>query len=346
MTSTLPGMMGRPTVFMPEAFDAQRGGHPLGKWHVHDPAYQFASPYVGMGNNPVMGVDPDGEFIFTAMAIGAAIFGAANLATQASSDEIDTFWDGAKAFVSGAIAGAATIGAIPTGLSVPVLGTALKVAGAAKAIGFSTSAVTGLWNGVFNNDWSRLENTMKLHLGNFYLDGNRNTFGQTLQGLTRFTWEFPQTTFGYTYSQFRNAFGGVDRVDYFGGATFVTNENSENRGGMSPGSFINMSIRGEIGPEFQERVLNDPLFMHEFGHSFDSQTFGALYLPIIGLPSLFSAATSRSLPGSTLLTSHRIRWYERNANKHAARYFSNHYDIDWSIYEPPLGRYPRKGINK
>ena len=28
-----------------------------------DPARQFASPYVGMGNNPVVGVDPDGEWV-------------------------------------------------------------------------------------------------------------------------------------------------------------------------------------------------------------------------------------------------------------------------------------------
>ena len=30
-----------------------------------DPARQFASPYVGMGNNPVSGVDPDGESVVT-----------------------------------------------------------------------------------------------------------------------------------------------------------------------------------------------------------------------------------------------------------------------------------------
>ena len=40
--------------FHARAFDAQ-----LGRWHVYDPAYQFASPYVGMGNNPVMSVDLD-----------------------------------------------------------------------------------------------------------------------------------------------------------------------------------------------------------------------------------------------------------------------------------------------
>jgi RHS repeat-associated protein len=32
----------------------------IGRWISPDPYGQFASPYVGMGNNPVMGVDPDG----------------------------------------------------------------------------------------------------------------------------------------------------------------------------------------------------------------------------------------------------------------------------------------------
>lgn len=35
----------------------------IGRWTAPDPAGQFASPYVGMGNNPVSNVDPDGAFI-------------------------------------------------------------------------------------------------------------------------------------------------------------------------------------------------------------------------------------------------------------------------------------------
>ena len=31
-------------------------------WHIPDPAGQFASSYVGMGNNPVIAVDPDGRW--------------------------------------------------------------------------------------------------------------------------------------------------------------------------------------------------------------------------------------------------------------------------------------------
>lgn len=34
----------------------------LGRWMIADPAHQYNSPYMGMGNNPVSGVDPDGAF--------------------------------------------------------------------------------------------------------------------------------------------------------------------------------------------------------------------------------------------------------------------------------------------
>ncbi|MBI9035501.1 MAG: hypothetical protein JEZ03_13625 [Bacteroidales bacterium] len=34
----------------------------LSRWMVTDPANQYASPYVGMGNSPIMRVDPDGGF--------------------------------------------------------------------------------------------------------------------------------------------------------------------------------------------------------------------------------------------------------------------------------------------
>src|SRR3989304_5710451 len=35
-------------------------GPALGRWHSMDPAAQFASPYVGIGNNPVNMIDPNG----------------------------------------------------------------------------------------------------------------------------------------------------------------------------------------------------------------------------------------------------------------------------------------------
>ncbi|MCA6366222.1 MAG: RHS repeat-associated core domain-containing protein [Cytophagales bacterium] len=36
----------------------------IGRWTTKDPEGQFDSPYVGMGNDPVNGVDPDGGYLF------------------------------------------------------------------------------------------------------------------------------------------------------------------------------------------------------------------------------------------------------------------------------------------
>jgi RHS repeat-associated protein len=42
------------------AFEARMWDARLGRWMAMDPAGQYASTYMGMGNNPVSGVDPDG----------------------------------------------------------------------------------------------------------------------------------------------------------------------------------------------------------------------------------------------------------------------------------------------
>jgi RHS repeat-associated protein len=43
-------------------FHARQYDASLGRWFAVDPAGQFASPYVGMGNYPLNGVDPDGKW--------------------------------------------------------------------------------------------------------------------------------------------------------------------------------------------------------------------------------------------------------------------------------------------
>ncbi len=42
----------------------------LGRFYAMDPAGQFSSPYLYVGNNPLIMVDPDGEWVFL---IGAAL---------------------------------------------------------------------------------------------------------------------------------------------------------------------------------------------------------------------------------------------------------------------------------
>jgi len=72
--------------------------------------------------------------------------------------------------------------------------------------------------------------------------------------------------------------------------------------------------------------------MHEYGHTFQSQIWGPGYLFGIGIPSLISAVNSKRIPG-TFLTTHRVKWYERQANRFAARYFGRHNGVDWGLYD-------------
>ena len=55
----------------------------LGRFFAVDPAGQFGSPYVGMGNSPVIYIDPDGEFGF--VVVGLALFNAVRSGVQASN---------------------------------------------------------------------------------------------------------------------------------------------------------------------------------------------------------------------------------------------------------------------
>lgn len=57
---------------------AARGNYDasLGRWFSTDPANQFASPYLGMANNPTSTIDPDGRFAwFLPVIAGAAVGG-------------------------------------------------------------------------------------------------------------------------------------------------------------------------------------------------------------------------------------------------------------------------------
>lgn len=97
----------------------------VGRWWASDPASQFANPYLAMGNNPVIGIDPNGEFWH--IVIGAAVGGVFNLATHVINGKVTDFSSGLKAFGVGAFAGglgAATGGAAMAGMSATAVSTA------------------------------------------------------------------------------------------------------------------------------------------------------------------------------------------------------------------------------
>lgn len=232
--------------------------------------------------------------------------------------DVDNFWDGLGYFFQGGIVGAVTGPAIGMNLN-PFT---------------EASVLNGLYHGVFNGNWNKLGNAGKISLGNFYLDENRTFFGGVWRGVSRFTRGKKNMMVGSAYTHFQNATGKVDRVDFFGGATFATNENnssiSGNGSGVSLGNFVNINISGEIEGVFDTYLLNNGLYMHEYGHYLDSQTLGLNYLYIIGVPSLFSALEDDG--------DHNYYWTEKRANGFAAQYFGYYFGVNWSSFE---NKYPR-----
>jgi hypothetical protein len=195
--------------------------------------------------------------------------------------------------------------------------------------------------GAINDGWDGLGRAGKLFLGNFYLDEN-SWAGGIWQGFTRHTWEMLNTFGGQGYTQLRNTFGNVSRVDYLGGATWATREKAGYRDGVSLGNFININIDDEITGSFDERVISDPLFMHEYGHTIDSRLFGLSYLFAIGIPSAISAGKSDWIAGDPYgRSTHDVYWTELRANRRAANYFKRHFDIEWDyINNSNYWRYP------
>ena len=78
----------------------------------------------------------------------------------------------------------------------------------------------------------------------------------------------------------------------------------------------------------RNRVISDPLFMHEYGHTFDSRIFGFSYFFAIGIPSASGAD-----------------WTEIRANNNAWNYLRKHKLLD--SWEDAYGEeYPLKKKKK
>lgn len=275
------------------------------------------------------------ELAFAAIVvIAGGVFAIGNVFAHVIRKNIQHAGTAFKYLVQGAVAGTVLGAGIAFATSIPALLYFIKgggiVYGGAQAL--SIAAGFGYW--MLTGDRNRSGNAGKLFLGNFYLDENQSFFGGIWQGISRYTWELPQTFLGGIYSQLRNTAGRVGKAGFLAGATFAVREKSPVKNGVSLGSFLNVNIPDEITGVFENRVTTDPLFMHEYGHIAGSQASGWFYLPVIGAPSVISAATARQIPGKPPgVTTHNFRWYEIQTNRHAANYFCRHYGAAWSGYE-------------
>jgi hypothetical protein len=131
-------------------FHARMYDPALGRFGSVDPQGQFASPYTGMGNNPVVGVDPDGELFFVPILIGALIGGAINVGVGIATGSIDFNkagwgWNLAASFGIGAAAGAAAV--IAPQLIGTIGNVALTTSTGAVASGFIPGAISGAAGG-------------------------------------------------------------------------------------------------------------------------------------------------------------------------------------------------------
>ncbi|MFA8451962.1 MAG: RHS repeat-associated core domain-containing protein [Bacteroidales bacterium] len=112
----------------------------VGRWWAIDPALQASSPYMAMGNNPMMMVDENGEFFIEAMVVGGL------LNVMLNANKIDNFWDGLGYFGVGAAAGAAGYGigtVVSSGLTFGGTAAGSIIGGAS---GFASSFVSGAGN--------------------------------------------------------------------------------------------------------------------------------------------------------------------------------------------------------
>ena len=182
---------------------------------------------------------------------------------------------------------------------------------------------------------------MKIFAGQYYIDENAGFWQGVSQGYSRFTKEASQTNLGYLLSEGRNMLGFADRVDYLGGATFITNEefSKPNCQGITLGSYINIDTTGTVGSgSFDNYVTHDPLYMHEYGHTIDSRIYGSNYIREIGIASLISARFSKKYDyitkkgGTITRWTHDTFWTEIRANVNAKNYFKKHYQVDWDAY--------------
>lgn len=198
----------------------------------------------------------------------------------------------------------------------------------------------GIWNFIFNG--AKWNAPFKEAAKNFHYE--TKLFGGLFQGsfkqiISRWFLETPQTLIGLVYSDLNIGLSKIETIEYFDGATYIINKNSETNKGITFGSFINIKTTNEI-PYTDNKFdpTKEGVYMHEYGHYRQSQELLSLYLPVIGLLSFASATIFNEELFDPPFSKHKKNWVERWANKRAAHYFKD-YDVDWNkdvtLYKNP-----------
>ena len=161
-------------------FHARQYDPAIGRFTGIDPQGQFASGYVGMGNQPTIGVDPNGEWLH--ILIGAIVGGIVNVAAN-WGDIGGNFWEFQKAWNLGAAVGAtaALAGGAASNAVLAAGNTATTAGGGALGFGagFTSGAAGGAAGGFVGgagNSWIN---------GGSFSDGLRaGGFGALAGGVT------------------------------------------------------------------------------------------------------------------------------------------------------------------
>lgn len=252
------------------------------KWLLPDPAEQFSNPYLAMGNTPVNGIDPNGEFFLGTLVTGVTEWVKAITETQVELYKTvftDQTWD---------------------------------EFGAEFRETWSDFDPT--------NPNTNFNNAVKIDMGAFKSDPDKNFLGRYWQVMKRnHPWQATNTFLGKWQSHLNNMSGNVQRVEYFHGSTVVYNVGRSN-GGSSVGGYINISQYDRSG-NAQQTNYGNALLLHEYGHYLQEQAFGPLTL-FSGLNSGLSTVgdNASGRPFNTV-GSHDQAWFEQDANARARNYF-------------------------
>jgi RHS repeat-associated protein len=160
----------------------------------------------------------------------------------------------------------------------------------------------------------QMKNAWKIDMGLFKTDPNKSTGGQIWEMVSRFTWQLPQTLAGNLFVTGGNIAFQVNNVTYGYGMTAVDM-------GMKNGNAVTIG-NYSAGPHGYAADWRDHLFVHEYGHYIQSQQYGLLYLPVIGISSVQSAIMQTDNPNSPR---HDNRWFEADASYKGMAYFDKYY---------------------